>query len=385
MRRITVIGYSKPQILPTNGESDVVAARCDAEGNLDDAGTYLIIKARRSYSPVMAGGVQKNFCKIQYRYKANGGSYSAWTTILADSSMESDEVVTEALLGGALSARATYQVQVQAIDDIGEYARTTITVPTEQVYWHRDGARMSFEFGGYVEEDNTFGIAAGITFKPKGPIQAMGGGNIDTLVLGTKIEATAANPVSLNNFKTPGNYYSQNAEYSQYTSDTPYTAGGFGLTVRQMQTTGYIRQELFYGRTTWIRHFDGTVWSEWWRYQMTTVPETASVDYVTETGVSGGWTYKKWKGGTYEAFGTFEIKPPASTLRDMLYRTDNMTIDLPFKISSAYVSGTAVGYYWITNGGISGDSKITLRLMGTREFDTATAIEVRLTVVGTYA
>jgi hypothetical protein len=58
-------------------------------------------------------------------------------------------------------------VQVQAIDDIGEEATTTITVPTERVYWHRDGERGSFTFGGYVEEDNTFAIAEGIKFKVK--------------------------------------------------------------------------------------------------------------------------------------------------------------------------------------------------------------------------
>ena len=61
-----------------------------------------------------------------------------------------------------------------------------------------------------------------------------------------------------------------------------------------------------------------------------------------------------------------------------------MTIALPFEISKAYVSGTAVGYYWITNGGISGTNKITLRLMSDKEFSTTTAIEVRLMVAGTY-
>ena len=117
---------------------------------------------------------------------------------------------------------------------------------------------------------------------------------------------------------------------------------------------------------------------------MTTVPETASVDYVIETGSSDGWTYKKWKGGTYEMFGTFTVTPSESTLNSSLYRTNNMTIAIPFTIKSAYVSGTAVGHYWITNGGISGTAAITLRLMSDKTFSTTTAIEVRLMVVGTY-
>ena len=385
-KKITVIAYSKPKILAASGESDVVAARCDADGNLSDSGTYLLIKAKRSYSPVKSGGVQYNFCKIRYRYKLeSAASYSSWTTILAGDSMDSDEIVTGALLGGVLAADSTYLVQVQAIDDIGEKGSTTITVPTDKVYMHRDKVRRALAIGKYIEEDNTVDIAEDLTLRVRGPIDALGGGSIDSLKLGTKLTATADATIDLNDYKTTGNYYSQNAENSQYIKNSPYTDGGFGMTVRELQNSSYIRQELFYGRTTWIRHWDGTEWSEWWRYLTTTVAEKAAVDFVVETGTSGGWTYKKWKGGTYEMYGTFDVTPPASTLRETLYRTDNMTIDVPFTISSAVVTGTAVGYYWITNGGISGTSKITLRLMSDREFDTATAIEVRLSVVGTYA
>ncbi len=162
IKSIPVIAYSKPQI------SNVVAARCDASGNLSDSGTYLKIKAKRSYSPVKVDGVQKNFCKIRYRYKAaTASSYSSWVTILASDDLISNSVETGALLGGALAIDTTYMVQVQAIDDIGESSSTTIKVPTDRVYWHRDGARRSFTFGGYVEEDNTFAIAEDIQFKVK--------------------------------------------------------------------------------------------------------------------------------------------------------------------------------------------------------------------------
>lgn len=160
--KITVIAYAPPKI------QDVVAERCDKNGNPSESGTYLKITATRSYHKVVSGGVQKNFCQIRYRYKLNNAaSYSSWETILAGSSTGSDTIVTGALLGGALSAQNTYLVQVQAIDDIGEYGYTTITVPTEVVYWHRDGARGSLTFGGYVEEDDTFAIAPGKTFKVK--------------------------------------------------------------------------------------------------------------------------------------------------------------------------------------------------------------------------
>jgi hypothetical protein len=157
---ITVIAYAPPKI------QDVEVVRCDENGNVSDSGTYLKITAKRNYSKVVSGGVQKNFCQIRFRYKLNdAASYSSWTTILSGSSLSSDKVVTGALLNGGLSAQSTYLVQVQAIDDMGEHGYTTVTVSTERVYWHRDGARRSFTFGGYVEEDNTFAIADGIVFK----------------------------------------------------------------------------------------------------------------------------------------------------------------------------------------------------------------------------
>lgn len=159
---ITVIGYANPKIL------NVEAYRCDEEGNPADNGTYLKIKAQRSYSPINSDGEQKNFCRIRYRYKlSSDASYSSWTTILAKDELTSDQVETDALLSGNLSAASTYMVQVQAIDDIGGYASTTIAIPTEKVYCHRNGEKNSFTFGGYVEEENTFAIAAGINFKVK--------------------------------------------------------------------------------------------------------------------------------------------------------------------------------------------------------------------------
>lgn len=166
---ITVISYAEPRLLAASGESEVVAARCDADGNLTDSGTYLRIKAKRSYNKVVSDGVQNNFCQIRFRYKLeSASSYSAWTTILAGDSLDSDEVDTGALLGGVLSAQSTYLVQVQAIDDIGEHAYTTITVPTDKVYMHRDGARNALAIGKYVEEDNCIDIAEGIKLKIRG-------------------------------------------------------------------------------------------------------------------------------------------------------------------------------------------------------------------------
>jgi hypothetical protein len=146
-KSITVIAYSKPKI------SVSVCGRCDNNGNLTAGGTYLKIKATRNYSPVKSGSVQKNFCQIRYRYKtASAESYSAWTTILARDTLTSNQVETGALLGGVLAVDTSYMVQVQAVDDIGEYAETTINIPTDAVFMHRTKNAMGL--GKYAEGEN---------------------------------------------------------------------------------------------------------------------------------------------------------------------------------------------------------------------------------------
>lgn len=178
-KNITVIPYSNPKV------DVLICQRCDADGNLDDSGTYLKIKATRKYSKVMSGDVQKNYCQIRYRYKSNAASsYSSWSTIL-ESDSESDEVITGALLSGNLAVNTSYMVQVHAIDDIGENGYTTITIPTDKVFMHRDGARRSIAIGGYIEEDNTFSTAEDIDFKIKKDSLHIAGQQIQDFVIET--------------------------------------------------------------------------------------------------------------------------------------------------------------------------------------------------------
>jgi hypothetical protein len=151
---ITVIPYAHPKIQNTT------AKRCDENGNPTTSGEYLKITAKRSYQPVLSGGVQKNFCSIRYRYKTEEASYySDWETILDGHDLSSDEVATGPLLDGGLLVTKSYRVEVQAIDDVGNVATSEIIVPTENVYWHRDGARNALGLGKYNEQDNALDSA----------------------------------------------------------------------------------------------------------------------------------------------------------------------------------------------------------------------------------
>lgn len=146
---ITVIPYSKPIVQAASGESNIVATRCDENGNTKDSGTYLKIKAKLIYEKVMSNGVQNNFGKIQYRYKSESGLWSEWKTILDSKSTTATEVNTGALPNVALSIKTNYQVQVKAVDNLEESKPITLSVPSDNVYMDRPAGGYGMGLGGY--------------------------------------------------------------------------------------------------------------------------------------------------------------------------------------------------------------------------------------------
>ena len=155
---IEVIPYSKPYVRAKSGESSIIAARCDSSANFTDSGTYLKIKAKAVYSKVISGGVQKNYGKIKFRYRKEGGTYSAWQTILDCKTNNSDEVITPPLLNGALDIKSNYQVEIIASDDFYDSVPVTIPVPSDAVYMHRPVGGKSMGLGGYSSGDGNLDI-----------------------------------------------------------------------------------------------------------------------------------------------------------------------------------------------------------------------------------
>ena len=153
---IEVIPYSKPYLQAVSGESNVVASRCDASGNLTDSGTYLLIKAKAVFSRVISDGVQYNYGKVKYRYRKEGGTYSAWQTILDSKTAGSDEIIT--VLGGTFDIKTNYQVQVMATDDLYDSVPITVPVPSDDVYMDRPAGGKSMGLGGYSTGDGNLDV-----------------------------------------------------------------------------------------------------------------------------------------------------------------------------------------------------------------------------------
>ena len=379
---ITVIPYSDPKILPASGEKGIICARCDSEGNLSESGTHLKIKASRSYSKVTSADVQKNHCSIRYRCVAEGNKFSGddgWVTLLAGSTT-STNTVNKTLSGVVSSTETAYIVQVGVIDEVGASDVVQFTIPTDFVTIDipEDSKGRRIGFLRHAKDTDEPGIDVGA------PIY---GGCLDSLKIGTTLVATESAPLDLNDIKTPGCYYSPGASYSQYILNSPYTTGGFGLEVREIQSQNYIKQTMYFGRSSIARHWNGSEWSTWLRGLVTTADSATVADFVVEAGESEGWTYKKWKSGTYEMFGYFDVTPTECTKQSgrIVWRTNSIGIKAPFKIASACASGTVQGYCWLSNSGISTDHEyVAIRLLSTEEISTSGTFNVRLSVVGKY-
>ena len=112
--------------------------------------------------------------------------------------------------------------------------------------------------------------------------------------------------------------------------------------------------------------------------------EKATADYVTEQGKSGGWSYRKWRGGGFEAYGTFEVTPASYEISKTLYLTGEIEITLPFPIGEdTVVYGTASGKYLLGEAKPMGDNAISVRLMSDETINTALSVTLRLHVEGT--
>lgn len=156
-QKIEVIPYAKPTIKACSDEDNIVCDRCNSKGVLDESGTYLRIKAVRSYSKMMSGGTQHNFCYFYYRWKKAGGSYSSWIHVLEKTNTTTN-TVDLILPNICTDLTSSYYVQLLVKDDVGKYTQTTYTVPTDSVDFNLREGGGGAAFGCYSEEENVLAI-----------------------------------------------------------------------------------------------------------------------------------------------------------------------------------------------------------------------------------
>lgn len=151
---ITVTDYAKPKL------SGISVFRCNSGGTADEDGTYLSIKATRSFTSL--GGW--NSCTLQAQHKAaSAGSYGTAYTLTSGT----------ALIKSGFSSATSYHVKITATDRLGNTAAYTVMIPTQKwaMKFRSDGNGVAF--GKAAETSNTFEVTPDWTTKT-GTVQASG-------------------------------------------------------------------------------------------------------------------------------------------------------------------------------------------------------------------
>lgn len=161
--QINVIPYSKPLVIPIGSENAILCYRSDGNGKRVGNSTSVWIKAQRDYETVTSGGVQKNFCKLQWRKKLvkeawdDNNTDHKWKDLIPKTNTTTTEY--NALLPNEVFEKTkSYTVQIMAIDDIGEKDVKTFEIPTQDVALHLGHGGKNVAVGTYCDysEDYTF-------------------------------------------------------------------------------------------------------------------------------------------------------------------------------------------------------------------------------------
>jgi hypothetical protein len=171
-------------------------------------------------------------------------------------------VTTGALLGNLL-ATASYRVEVQAVDDIGNTSLATIIVPTDKVYWHRDGAKNALGLGKYAEESDTLDSAWNI--KTTKNIEASGDANIGGTMSAANIGRIGYyRGLDFNTLTTQTGYYVDSSTPGPMDcTNYPVNKTGLLIVIAHGGLFAYQTYRTHDGDIYTRSYFSGTGWSAW--------------------------------------------------------------------------------------------------------------------------
>lgn len=150
---IYVQSYWAPTVIPAAGESEIICTRALANGTPSEEGTALLIKVGRKYRTLIVDGVQRNFCKLRFRYKKSSDpSYGGWVTIIDRSVTSYDD--TPIVYTNFISDQyAIYNVEIGVVDDFGNEDSIFYNVGGGDITFHLREGGGGAAFGQYSQRE----------------------------------------------------------------------------------------------------------------------------------------------------------------------------------------------------------------------------------------
>lgn len=164
---IQVMPYRRPKVIPYTGYNDIVCERALPSGELSPQGTFLALKAGKSFSSVNLDGKEMNPCVLRYRWKlSDSGGFGSWNTLLDKESAATE--VSLLISDVCTSLTSSYVVELSVEDSLGGSHSVSFVIMTEAVsftlYPGDDGAA----FGKYPEAPHVVDVASHMTLRVRG-------------------------------------------------------------------------------------------------------------------------------------------------------------------------------------------------------------------------
>jgi hypothetical protein len=164
-RTIRVLEHSAPKL------EDVSVYRCTADGTPADEGSFVYVRATRSYEKMSGKNqlegspiTQGNLSPMRVRYKTSSDdSYGSWIYVIPAANIGTD--VYDSVLKTSdgtpveFDNKTSYALQVNTFDVFGNGSSSTVTfpVPTAQTDFNLNNKKAAF--GKYAEVENAVEIA----------------------------------------------------------------------------------------------------------------------------------------------------------------------------------------------------------------------------------
>lgn len=144
-KTVTVLAYNTPSVVRNGSTGRFVCARSTSDGTISEDGTALYVECSKSFSS-LAGN---NKCTLRLRYAAEGGGWSSWITLLAESAGNDYAGVVP---GVTLSVSVVYTIEIQAVDKLGESGSVETRIPTSEMTFHLGENGKAVGIGRYASE-----------------------------------------------------------------------------------------------------------------------------------------------------------------------------------------------------------------------------------------
>lgn len=144
-KTVTVLSYNTPSVVRNGSTGRFVCARSTSDGTISEDGTALYVECSKSFSPL----ANNNKCTLRLRYAAEGGGWSSWITLLAESSGNDYAGVVP---GVTLSVSVVYTIEIQAVDKLGESGSVETRIPTSEMTFHLGENGKAVGIGRYASE-----------------------------------------------------------------------------------------------------------------------------------------------------------------------------------------------------------------------------------------